>query len=423
MVPVISPCSEEILAAALQLAQLAVEIQEGNVTAAAQHLLLLLDPTNFSQNVTVTTSNPIATTINKVPRDGPGALMYIICVMVLFAAPMIALIVRYLWGERESSRMEAFYSRIMENKPPRMILYDYNGRRLTKPELLTPNPHRKMTYHGIPYTEGYYNPSSYCIRVSSLARSDSSLTTSTRANGAGEKIPTIYLSEGKWRRWLGSISSAGTPDSPESRSSFSQGASPTSPEIYLTPSTPTSERANSLPSVNFPLKPIALWRNRSASASPETLPTLGFLSRLRNLHKESASKSYQDSEENSGIDSTSDLLTKDDINQNATENSYDNEAAELEGSYGAPGSTKFVATGKPPTESTTNKCESQQSVLPLQPETSPPHLHVSCTVPILHETSGRHLSNTSPRSTPGHEIESQGLINVNVKRTRKESHL
>ena len=39
----------------------------------------------------------------------------------------------------------------------RMILFDYNGRRLTKPELLSPQSQRKMTYLGIQYKVGHFS--------------------------------------------------------------------------------------------------------------------------------------------------------------------------------------------------------------------------------------------------------------------------
>ncbi|KAF2350431.1 hypothetical protein FHG87_018813 [Trinorchestia longiramus] len=265
--------------------------------------------------------------LHHVPQETKneyGALMYIIFVMVLFAAPMIALIVRYLWGERESSRMEAFYSRMMENKPPRMILYDYNGRRLTKPELQRPNPVRKLTYHGIPYQEGYYNPASYCYRTSSIRTDNSGAVHGNCTNG---KPPTIYLSENKWRRWFASLSSTSSPDSPKSKYPFTQATSPGTSDIYLTSSTPQSESSFSVP---FHLKPIVMWRNRSGLDTSDTQPTLRLLPRIKRFSKENSAKSVHEEEQKAFRESEETYNSEMICNLAQSTRSHQNEPSELD---------------------------------------------------------------------------------------------
>lgn len=169
----------------------------------------------------------------------------------------------------------------------RMILFDYNGRRLSKPELLTPSPNRKVTLHGIPYHDSFYSPSNYKYR-SSLTASPS--TASCRSSAVSDKHPTIYLSEHKWRRWLSSLSSsAASPVTPETKLSFVQANQPVSPDIFLTPSTPPTE-SQQLTMSPFSFKPIVLWKNFSSSASSDGL-TSRIHSKLSNLGKETFQKS------------------------------------------------------------------------------------------------------------------------------------
>ena len=187
----------------------------------------------------------------------------------------------------------------------RMILYDYNGRRLTKPELLSPSPYRKMTYRGIPYKEGYYNPRNYSLRAKfKLSRNfkDYSRQSSTNSTNQVNKMPTIYLSESKLRRWMKANETGSNVRSPygenrvNSTASSVVALSPVTPSTpgtlsLFTPSPPCTPHPFFFPLSSLALKPIKFLRDKATQASRETFisrPSMSITSDSSVMNNESS---------------------------------------------------------------------------------------------------------------------------------------